>query len=173
MSKTEKANGPPTLGRPASSWNYSYKLAFVAVLFSFVAYNTTQDDRSLPETYALCSRDGAKTIYTVDMENTRVECLLVRGSSVVGSGDLGGLFIYSSSSCFSVLNVDCPFLAKLKDEFTIPAVRYTPKGSIVIPGMSDSHCHILEYGASRQIPMAEARSVKGTFYSSYFTFFPS
>jgi len=106
MSKAEKPTVQLTLGEPTSGWNYTYKLAFVVVFFSFVAYNATWNDRSLPETYALCSRDGAKSIYTVDMENTRVECLLVRGSSVVGSGDLGGLFIYSSSSSsLSVFNV--------------------------------------------------------------------
>ena len=64
--------------------------------------------------------------------------------------------------------------ATLKNGFTIPVlgvstlgVRYIPEGSIVIPGISDSHCHILEYGASRQIPMAEAKTIKGV---SYITF---
>lgn len=59
-------------------------------------------------------------------------------------------------------------IERLKEGFRLPvlgistlAVRYIPEGSIVIPGMSDSHCHILEYGASRQIRMAEAKTVNG------------
>jgi hypothetical protein len=103
MSKVEQRNGWPTSrtsGKPptsqSSSWGfYYYKLAVVAVFFSVVVYNSSSSwnarRQRLPETYALCSRDGEKKIYTVDVENKRVECLLVRGSHVVGSGELGGL----------------------------------------------------------------------------------
>lgn len=45
-------------------------------------------DRGLPETYALCTPGGERKVYPVDVENRKVECLLVRGSFVVGSGDL-------------------------------------------------------------------------------------
>jgi hypothetical protein len=82
-----KNNVQPNFGKFASSsWNY-ITLA-VAVLLSFVAFNSPWNSRSLPQTYALCSR-GGKKVYTVDVENTQVECLLVSGSHIVGSGDLG------------------------------------------------------------------------------------
>ncbi|KIM45737.1 hypothetical protein M413DRAFT_442349 [Hebeloma cylindrosporum] len=150
MPVTRTPVGKSATATATRSWSYYYrKLAVAVVLFSVVAYHTPRG--GLPETYALCSRDGGKKIYTVDVENTRVECLVVRGSVIVGSGDL----------------------ETLKDEFgtrdifgtQMLEVRYTPEGSIVIPGMSDSHCHILEYGASRQIPMAEAKTVKETVVS--------
>jgi hypothetical protein len=100
MSTVEQPNGRPTAtpGKPptseSSNWGYYYyKLAAVVLLVSAVAYNSSSSwshPRQLPETYALCSPGGEKRIYTVDAENRRVECLLVRGSWVVGSGELGG-----------------------------------------------------------------------------------
>ncbi|VDC03608.1 unnamed protein product [Peniophora sp. CBMAI 1063] len=36
--------------------------------------------------------------------------------------------------------------------------RFIKSGSIVVPGMSDSHVHSLEYGASRIIPLESART---------------
>lgn len=100
MSKAQQPNGRPTTtpSKPpasgSSSWgSYYYKLAVVVLLASVVAYNSSSswnDRKRLPETYALCSPSGEKRIYTVDAENRRVECLLVSGSWVVGSGELGG-----------------------------------------------------------------------------------
>jgi len=103
MSNVEQPNGRPTTtpGKPPTSESssrgyYYYRFAVVALLVSAVAYNSSSswnDRRRLPETYALCSPGGEKRIYTVDAENRRVECLLVSGSWVVGSGELGGLFV--------------------------------------------------------------------------------
>lgn len=42
----------------------------------------------LPELYALCSPDGAN-IYTVDVINPRVQCLVVRGPDFVDAGSVG------------------------------------------------------------------------------------
>ncbi|EAU90782.2 hypothetical protein CC1G_09259 [Coprinopsis cinerea okayama7 len=74
--------------------------------------------------YALCSargphNDPQKSIYTVDDERPRVECLLVANDEIMETGSL------------AITNVE-----------------------------QDSHCHILEYGFSRQIPLDQAKNVQ-------------
>lgn len=43
----------------------------------------------LGESYALCSREGARQIYSVDPESPRPECFLVHGHKFLSSGSLG------------------------------------------------------------------------------------
>jgi hypothetical protein len=62
-------------------------------------------------------------------------------------------------------------------------VRTIPQGAIVVPGISgkdtplfiyptiahrvpDSHAHILEYGAARQLPLEGAKTIRGGLFSS-------
>jgi len=39
-------------------------------------------------------------------------------------------------------------------------IRMIPQGTIVVPGFSDSHAHILEYGAARQLPLEGAKTIR-------------
>lgn len=85
---TNKASTTPNT--PSTSWNV--KIGFAAVVISFVAYyysSWSAIEDTMPETYALCSSEGTADIYTVDENNTSVECILVRGSWIVDSGGLG------------------------------------------------------------------------------------
>ncbi|KAH7920922.1 amidohydrolase 3 [Leucogyrophana mollusca] len=41
-------------------------------------------------------------------------------------------------------------------------IRYINDNSIIVPGLSDSHAHILEYGANRQLPLEGGKSIQGT-----------
>ncbi|KAJ8593060.1 amidohydrolase 3 [Rhizopogon salebrosus TDB-379] len=41
-------------------------------------------------------------------------------------------------------------------------IRYLDESSIVVPGLSDSHAHILEYGANRQLPLEGGKTVEET-----------
>ena len=71
-------------------------------------------------------------------------------------------------------------LETIKDSWDnkILQIRFVKPGAIIIPGISgklsimsvfilqsvlhlDSHAHILEYGATRQLPLEEARSIQG------------
>ncbi|KAG2016580.1 hypothetical protein CC2G_009734 [Coprinopsis cinerea AmutBmut pab1-1] len=100
--------------------------------------------------YALCSargphNDPQKSIYTVDDERPRVECLLVANDEIMETGSLERVKArYSTTS---------------GGGDSLKVVRIPP-GSIVVPGLSDSHCHILEYGFSRQIPLDQAKNVQ-------------
>ncbi|KAF9455444.1 amidohydrolase 3, partial [Collybia nuda] len=95
--------------------------------------------------YALCSRTG-KGVYTVNAKNTQQQCLVVHEEHIVDTGDLG----------------DIQQRWKSEHDNTELPVRFIDSGSIVIPGMSDSHCHILEYGASKLIDLESGKSVQET-----------
>jgi len=41
-------------------------------------------------------------------------------------------------------------------------VRYLEEGSVIVPGLMDSHAHILEYGANAQLPLEGAKTVEDT-----------
>ena len=68
-------NKPPTDRR---RW-----FVFVAVLVSLITARTV----FAPSDYALCSRSN--DIYTVDETRPRVECIVVRGSRILDTGDQG------------------------------------------------------------------------------------
>lgn len=94
------------------------------------------------DSYVLCSTNG-KQIHLVDEQNSLVECLVVHGSYIQDVGDLADIqqrWTYSQ-------------------EKALP-IYYTQPGSIIVPGMSDSHAHILEYGASRIIPLNQGKTIK-------------
>ncbi|KAF9245006.1 amidohydrolase family-domain-containing protein [Melanogaster broomeanus] len=101
---------------------------------------------AVTSSYAVCSRAGAK-IYTVDDNNPAVQCLVVHDAFIVDTGSLE--------------EISARWNAKNYSRFTLP-VRYIGDESIVVPGLSDSHAHILEYGASRQFSLEGGKSIKET-----------
>ncbi|KAJ7864326.1 amidohydrolase family-domain-containing protein [Mycena leptocephala] len=105
---------------------------FSVVLSIFAVYYPGTFSSSSPSRhtghYALCSRQG--NIYTVDSDNSQVDCLVVNDSFIAATGSLAATKLLSDVPIF-----------------------YIPKNAIVVPGLSDSHGHILEYGASRQLPL--------------------
>jgi predicted amidohydrolase len=48
-------------------------------------------------------------------------------------------------------------------------VRYTKQGSIVVPGLSDAHGHILEHGKKLQLDLDGLNSPQGTSLSLVFS----
>ncbi|KAJ7609921.1 amidohydrolase family-domain-containing protein [Roridomyces roridus] len=108
--------------------------AIVLALAFYMGWGTP----ALPSNYyAVCSHHQA--VYTVDATNSRVECLVIRDSYIVQTGSL----------------------AEIQ---TIPnvAIRFIPTDAIVVPGLSDSHGHLLEYGASKQLPLEGTNTVNDT-----------
>ncbi|KAF7300007.1 Amidohydro-3 domain-containing protein [Mycena kentingensis (nom. inval.)] len=108
--------------------------------------------------YAICADAG--NVYTVDATNTRADCLIVNGTRIVTTASLAET---RSRSDLTVIQV--------------------PPGAIVLPGLSgtilylaklsqmpskrtrvstDSHGHVLEYGASRQLPLEGTASIDET-----------
>ncbi|KAJ6476492.1 amidohydrolase family-domain-containing protein [Mycena vitilis] len=103
--------------------------------------------------YALCSPEGK--IYTVDSNNTKVECIVVNDSVIVTTGSIAAV-----------------------EQLPNLRVIYVPDDAIVVPGLSgecisenstpsnatspDSHGHLLEYGASRQLPLEGTATINDT-----------
>ncbi|KAJ6604038.1 amidohydrolase family-domain-containing protein [Mycena sp. CBHHK59/15] len=87
--------------------------------------------------FALCSRH--QNIYTVDAKNSRIHCLVVNNSHIIQTGSL----------------------VETKRIPNLP-IRYVPNDAIVVPGLSDSHGHLLEYGASKQLPLEGTATINDT-----------
>ncbi|KAK0485942.1 amidohydrolase family-domain-containing protein [Armillaria novae-zelandiae] len=118
-------------------------LALVAVLLAVLGFCLRKRFAlETAQSYALCSTSG-KQIYLGDEQNSQVGCLAVQGSYIQDVGDL----------------VDIQQRWTYNQGKALP-IYYVKPGSIIVPGMSDSHAHILEYGASRIIPLEQGRTIK-------------
>ncbi|KIK68827.1 hypothetical protein GYMLUDRAFT_1000742 [Collybiopsis luxurians FD-317 M1] len=105
------------------------------------------------DAYALCSPGGAQQIYTVDGVNSRVQCIAIRSGLITHIGTLEHVQRqWKDATATNLLN---------KFRGPLP-VRYIKAGSIVVPGLSDSHAHILEYGATLQLPLEGTKTVNET-----------
>ncbi|KAI0666716.1 amidohydrolase family-domain-containing protein [Trametes maxima] len=118
---------------------------FIALCFVYTKRDSLLGPEALSEAYALCSREGAQ-IYTLDEQNPRAQCLVVNGSKFTSTGSLDHI------------------LANWRDTTPgHPHVRFLKPGQIVVPGLSDSHAHVLEYGATKQMPLEGTKSISGKF----------
>ncbi|KAM5535097.1 hypothetical protein V8D89_011183 [Ganoderma adspersum] len=124
-------------------------LGLVSLSLSYYLYHTFVPSRSpttpLADSYALCSREGARQIYTVDPENPRPECFLVHRDKFLFSGSLD--------------RVHARWREISSDRLQ---VRYLDRGQVAVPGLSDSHSHVLEYGATKQMPLEGTASIAET-----------
>lgn len=128
LAATPNADSPPARRR-------SRTLAAAVVLSLTALYSTSSPqsfptwcgqqspykievERPLPKgPYALCSSLGetgspARSIYTVDANNSQVECILVKNGTIAGSGDL------SESSFYIRLGNNTLFYKKLSSRTT-------------------------------------------------------
>ncbi|KAI9059098.1 hypothetical protein FKP32DRAFT_1614248 [Trametes sanguinea] len=148
-------NSPPARPQPAShapsksSGRVSKVLLGLVSLalssyFAYTRLSSWGELDPLSESYALCSREGEQ-IYTLDAQNPRVQCLVVHGSKFTSIGSL--------DQVLSSWRETTPGQ---------PHVRFLKPGQIVVPGLSDSHAHVLEYGATKQMPLEGTTSVAET-----------
>ncbi|KAK7057396.1 putative amidohydrolase YtcJ [Favolaschia claudopus] len=94
--------------------------------------------------YALCSSEAK--VYTVDAQNSQTQCIVVAEGHIASTGSLEEIQLHWKSQVpHSELQV-----------------RYIPPGSIIVPGLSDAHGHILEYGASRELALEGTKDIKET-----------
>jgi len=87
----------------------------------------------LPSTYALCSSPHQIQIYTLDRAQPWVECLVVRDGSLAHVGSLDDV------------------RAKYGDRQTLGGkngikMYRMKRGQMALPGLIDSHAHMLQYG---------------------------
>lgn len=65
-------------------------VVFLTVASGMLAYfmATKRTTSTLPETYALCSREP-NGVYTVDQHNSQTQCIVIQGAYIVETGSLG------------------------------------------------------------------------------------
>ncbi|KAJ6628291.1 hypothetical protein B0H10DRAFT_1778197, partial [Mycena sp. CBHHK59/15] len=110
--------------------------------------------RSIPRRLMYCSSEPAKA-YTVDAKNTLVLCIRVHKSYILQTGTLGASS--QSQRDNSIGTTSC----KMK-MFHQNCGSATPPGSIIVPGLSNAHAHLLEYRASRQLALEGTKAISET-----------
>ncbi|OAX36092.1 hypothetical protein K503DRAFT_695783 [Rhizopogon vinicolor AM-OR11-026] len=130
---------------------YSFGFARLVILVLSLAASATwllssKEPSPLSDSYAVCSRSGAR-VYTVDEAVPNVQCLVVDESFIMDSGSLE--------------DVKARWVARGRHSSSLQ-IRYLDESSIVVPGLSDAHAHILEYGANRQLPLQGAKTIQET-----------
>ncbi|KIJ39852.1 hypothetical protein M422DRAFT_32455 [Sphaerobolus stellatus SS14] len=111
----------------------SFVLAILVVLYRGIPHKSGR----VPNTYALCSPQGK--IYTVDPSRSQTDCILVHEGYIFATGTLDEVRQKWKSETGS----------------RIVPIRLTKSDSIVVPGMTDSHGHILEYGKKLMLDLDE------------------
>ncbi|KAG6862307.1 hypothetical protein C0995_016005 [Termitomyces sp. Mi166 len=125
-------------------------LTSVALLLSVFVFVDPRSFRNPPVSYALCSKEGNK-VYTVDVDNSQTQCIVVVGAFIADRGSLSDI-----TERWNKFSLD-------KLIFRRPLeVRFIKPGAIILPGLSDSHAHILEYGATQQLPLEGTKTVQDT-----------
>ncbi|KAF5385987.1 hypothetical protein D9615_002411 [Tricholomella constricta] len=129
-------------------------ISLVSCIVLIISAYFSVDPRSLnaaSDTYALCSRNG-DNVYTVDAQNSRTQCIVVQGALIADRGSLQHVTNrWNSFSLYKVI-------------FRRPSldIRFIRPGAIIVPGLSDSHAHILEYGAAQQLPLEGTKNIQDT-----------
>ncbi|KAF9460436.1 amidohydrolase family-domain-containing protein [Collybia nuda] len=151
MSGSSKLKGAPSLlkkpTRPRTSGRSWVAGAVVASLVIWLY------DKALVDEYMVCS--SSRNIYTVDPSNPRVECVLVKGHTILDTGNLQD--IQSRSASTSYTGVLTQVLRTIHNDYKV--FHVDPK-SIVVPGLADAHAHILQYGSMMELPLATATSIQ-------------
>lgn len=130
-----------------SGLGFSRLVTAILFLAGFGAWLlSSEETSSLSHSYALCSSSGAR-VYTVDHVVPNVQCLVVEGSLIFDTGSLEDVMARWVAS------------GRLRSSLQI---HYLDKSSIVVPGLSDSHAHILEYGATRELPLGGGKTLEDT-----------
>ncbi|KAG1860354.1 amidohydrolase family-domain-containing protein [Suillus subluteus] len=121
-------------------------LIFLAVFAAWFLSSEETETSSLSHYYAVCSSSGAR-VYTMDHVVPNVQCLVVDGPLIVDTGSLE--------------DVTARWVARGRLRSSLQ-MRYLNESSIVVPGFSDSHAHILEYGAARELPLEGGKTIEDT-----------
>ncbi|KAJ7594738.1 amidohydrolase family-domain-containing protein [Mycena floridula] len=139
------AIGPPPSNKlsPKNQW-WRVLLLLTALFVTGIIFLAPKPLASFESAYALCSPDG-NNIYTVNQDNLRVQCVLIHDGRVLEYGSLDEIKRRWNQRTGASLTA-----------------RYIPPGAVVVPGISDSHAHILEYGASQQLPLEGTNTIQDT-----------
>ncbi|KAG6832492.1 hypothetical protein H0H87_001417 [Tephrocybe sp. NHM501043] len=123
----------------------------VVLLLSAAIFIDPGSIKTVSNSYALCSTEPLG-VYTVDAENSQTQCIVVEGAYIADRGSLEHVTERWNKLSLKKLILRRPALE----------VRFIKPGGIVVPGLSDSHAHILEYGASKELPLEGTKTIEDT-----------
>ncbi|KAH6914102.1 amidohydrolase [Coprinopsis sp. MPI-PUGE-AT-0042] len=146
VSETSRRASGLSVGKPAFALGV---LGLASVVATFIPGRLS----AATDAYALCSSNG-KNIYTVDYLNSQVECFTVNKGRIHATGTLTEIQFkwYTSNFVTNLLQGSLRYL---------PVYRI-PNEAIIVPGISDSHAHILEFGGAQQLPLEGTKDVEDT-----------
>ncbi|KAF9219325.1 hypothetical protein BS17DRAFT_789499 [Gyrodon lividus] len=137
---------------PSSSHGRSWVL-----LASLLALGTIFVRSSRPlEDYAVCSVDSK--IYTVDAAYPNVQCIVVKDTIIADVGDLADVNArwrkWHTAQNFTGPKLPWPL------DFWQPSlsVSFVEPKSIIVPGLTDAHAHVLQYGAAMNLDLTGCKS---------------
>ncbi|KAG6920121.1 hypothetical protein DXG01_010189 [Tephrocybe rancida] len=147
--KVANDNGLAPKAPASSKFSSHLVITTIALLISAIVL---VDPPSLnANTYALCSKDTSG-VYTVDAENSQTQCIVVKGSFIADRGSFQHVTERWNTLSLNNLIFRRPSLE----------VRFTSPGAIIVPGLSDSHAHILEYGAAQLLQLEGTSTIEDT-----------
>ncbi|KAF9238393.1 amidohydrolase family-domain-containing protein [Melanogaster broomeanus] len=155
---TDTADPPSSVkGSLSSSELYSAEGLRWTLLASLVALGMIFARSSCAsEDYAVCSTDGK--IYTVDAAHPHVQCLVVRDNIIADVGDLADVKArwhkYHTGRNFAGFQLPYP-LGFWQPSLNVSIIE---PNSIVVPGLTDAHAHVLQYGAAMNLDLAGCKS---------------
>ncbi|KAH9485282.1 Putative amidohydrolase YtcJ [Psilocybe cubensis] len=140
----DKDKQPPNKG---SRGRWALLTGVLSIALGYYFASVSIKPSSTVNVHILCSKEGNK-IYTVDDKNSQTQCVVFQGAYVVDTGSLETItdeWVDSENG-------------KISAPYTLH-FNFIPPGAIILPGISDSHAHILEYGAAQQLSLEGARSI--------------
>lgn len=162
--KPASANGQSTSSstntlQNRSWWATSWSLALLVALGVAGATVTWHKPETHSLDYAVCSTN--RTIYTVDVDLPNVQCIVVHDSLISDTGDLEDVTLrwrdrwWSEIPLAGVIHLPWPF------NFLEPSLRVIniPPDSIIVPGLTDAHAHVLQYGFKMNLNLEDCTSV--------------
>ncbi|KXN90193.1 Putative amidohydrolase YtcJ [Leucoagaricus sp. SymC.cos] len=158
--KNGRANGSTKLNgthtSPASGTRKTFQKKYNA-LFAFAFLGAVWAMFRSPSfekaTQALCTQEGGR-VYTVDEHGTTTECVVFRGVHILDTGTFSEVQERWGNGLLQSV------LSRISSRLSF-SVQFVPHGAIIIPGVTDSHAHILEYGAGQELSLGETQNVQG------------
>lgn len=153
-----QSTGATSINSPQnrSCWaRSSWSLALLAALGATAATVTWLKPVTHSSDYAVCSAN--RTIYTVDPGLPNVQCIVVHDTLISDIGDLEDITLRwrSEMPLAGVIHLPWPF------DFLEPSLKVLniQPNSIVVPGLTDAHAHMLHYGFKMNLNLEDCTSV--------------
>ncbi|KAG1731424.1 amidohydrolase family-domain-containing protein [Suillus lakei] len=142
-----------------SWWARSWPLALLVALGATGVTVTWLKPETHSLDYAVCSANH--TIYTVDSDLPNVQCIVVHDTLIADTGDREDITLrwrerwWSEIPLTGIIHLPWP-LNFLEPSLRVITIR---PDSIVVPGLTDAHAHMLHYGFKMNLNLEDCTSV--------------